>query len=527
MNRIWKMMIAMLLILSLSVGLIACAPKPSEKTFKNAQKDAFQDAVDQLLEGYEMTGSGDMAITANMRVTLSENLLTMLRSLTGEQMNWLNDLTIQLDQNSKDKKMEQTLLLGYKGKELVSAKMLSDIAKGDIFVAIPVLTKKYLTAGLNDQLSGAGGAISAPSAMLSGDILKYLPTEEVLEKLLYRYYDIIMNGMTGVTFESGKLVANGVEQECTVYELELTINQIREIAKQFLETLKTDKELKEAIYDFANGMIKDGLVDPGQTADDTYNEFVDAIDEALEDLAIADDKGDTVAINWTTYMTKKSEIIGTKLELMDEESTGTIFAGKAQNGEKIGTEVYVETDGEKVFEIKGELTETKQVQSGTYEIKAEGKSMLFVDVKDLSAKQLEEGYIDGTFKICPSNGLMDEIGLEGFAPGLALASMAIELDVSQTKDQKSTLVVSVLNGDTSYVSVTLETQVKDATAITLPSGSDVTTDAESWLEGMDFDALITQMKNSGLPTSVTDMVSALIDSMMHPEINVFPSIPMF
>ena len=510
MNRIWKMMIAMLLILSLSVGLIACAPKPSEKTFKNAQKDAFEEMVDQFLEGYEMTGTGDVATTTKMNVKLSEDLLTILRSLTGEQMNWINDLVIQLDQNAKDDKMEEMLFLGYKDKELLSVKLLSDLANGKVFIGVPILSKKYLSPKQNVL---AGGTTAASSALMSGKLFQYLPAEKDMEKLLNRYYDLVMNAMTGVTFESGKLSAGGVEQECTVYHLELTVDQLQAIAKEFLETLKKDEDLKKAVCDLANGMLKENIVPPGQTADDIYNEFVAAIDDALEELAAAE-KDDTVALKWTTYMTKKSEIIGTKLELLDEESAGTIFVGKAQNGENIGIEIYAESEGKKDFEIKGELTETKQVQNGTYELKMEGKSMLFVDVKDLSVKQLEEGYIDGTFKICPSKGLIDEIGLEGFGPGLAFASMAIEVDVNQNKDQ-TTLALTLVNKDAAYVSINLEIQERKAADITLPSSNEVTDSVKNWVQQhTNSTALKNQLKNSGLPTSITEKMDFFVDEFL-------------
>ena len=518
MKRMWKMMIAMLLILSLSVGLIACAPKPSEKTFKNAQKDAFEEFVDQFLEGYALTDSGDVASTTKMNVKLSEELLTMLRSLTGEQMNWINDLVIQLDQNAKDGKMEEMLFLGYKDKELLSVKLLSDLANGKVFIGVPILSKKYLSPKQNVL---AGGATAASSALMSGKLFQYLPAEKDMEKLLNRYYDLVMNAVTGVTFESGKLSAGGVEQECTVYKLELTVDQLQAIAKEFLEALKKDEDLKKVVYDLANGMLKENIIPPGETADGVYNEFVAAIDDALEDLAAAE-KDNTVALKWTTYMTKKSETIGTKLELLDEESAGTIFVGKAQNGENIGVEVYVESEGKKALEIKGELTEKKQVQNGTYELKVDGKSMLFVDVKDLSAKQLEEGYIDGTFKICPSKGLIDEIGIEGFGPGLMFASMAIEVDVAQTKEQ-TTLAMTLLNNGAAYVGINLEIQEKKATDVTLPSDNEVTDNTKNWVQQhTNSTELKNQLKNSGLPASITEQLDFFVDEFLRSLANPYP-----
>jgi len=514
MKRIWKSTIAILLVLCLSVGLAACSSKPSEKTFKKAQKDAFEDAVAQILEGYALTNSGDMATTVNMSVKLSEDLLTTLRSMTGENMDWLNDVTIQLNQNAKDDKTAQELQLAYKGKALLAIKMLSDVAKGDMFVAIPALTKKYLKNTANNQTNGTGGAVSAPAVLISGDITKYLPSEKVLEKVLYRYYDIIMNGLTGVKFESGKLSAGGVEQDCTVYTLELTPNKVVAVGKQVLESLKTDKDIKDAIYTFANGIIKDGLLGSGVTADDAYTEFTDAIDEALAELKVGEGvDGDAVICKWITYMTKKNEVIGTKLELADKKVFGTIFAGKAQNGEKIGVEVYAEVEGDKIFEIKGDLTEQKQVQNGTYELKVEGESMLFVDVKDLSVKQLEEGKLDGTFKICPSKGLLGKLNMNGAAV-VSLASMAIEVDVAQENEQKVTMTLTLLNNGASVLSITLDYQMKDATAVTLPGDSDVTKEIETWVDSMDADALKTQLKNSGLPTSITNMMSQFVDGFL-------------
>jgi hypothetical protein len=505
-------------LLSLSLGLLSCSPAPSEDTFKDAQRAVVEDLVDRIAFGYdkiEVHDPQNMTTEMKVDVELSPEILSMLRSSTAENFDWLNDISLTLKQNIKDQNSELDLDLMHNGNELISTEFIIDTLKGDFYWAIPALTNEYLKLELGYDMT----SVSVAGAT-TADILEILPSEQTLKQLIFKYYDIVMNNVTGVVYENGTLSVCEVEQESIVYEVTLSRKQIMEAAVDVLEAVKSDDDIKDIICDFAEYTIASA---PSTSAyvsvDDIYDDFVRSIDEIIADANYELESGennDAPALKWTSYTTKKAEVIATELEFIGDSSY-FVFVGKAQDGENIGVQIYAGDDDYKDFEIKGELTEKRNVQSGTYEITVEGESMFFIDLENVDTKLLDKGYLNGTVSLCPSKGLTslltDELGGNNFFSGLAIASASIKLDIEQNKDDHAKLTATLMNGSSPYFSITLGSSVSAGTPIELPSNNNVTTNTESWVVNMDFEEFKENISNSGLPKSIVELVTYYIDAL--------------
>ena len=116
-NRKISSLIAIILILALSLCLFSCSKKPSEKNFKEAQRESVEEFVNDFKKGTERffeLDYADMSIKNEISISLSDEILTILRSSVGEDMTWLNDLNITQLQNYKGNNMSATIGLNYK-----------------------------------------------------------------------------------------------------------------------------------------------------------------------------------------------------------------------------------------------------------------------------------------------------------------------------------------------------------------------------------------------------------------------------
>ena len=140
--------------------------------------------------------------------------------------------------------------------------------------------------------------------------------------------------------------------------------------------------------------------------------------------------------------------------------------------------------------------------------------MAFIDIADVDADKLEDGYFVGSITISPSKGLIDMISDEfdldddfSFA-GLAISNLALKIDVQENSEDKFKVTVSVMNGKSAYASITLAAELSSGKKVSTPSKTD---DMEDWAEDIDFDALINKIEKSGLPDYIVDLFEDITD----------------
>ena len=519
-NRIIRSILALLLVVSIAAGLFACAPRPSEDTFKEAQKkevDAIVEKINTTLDKSTERDPRDMTSSVSLGITLSDEALSLLRSYTSEDLSWINDARFNITGINKNNRTSTEVALSYQGKDILSVEGYIDAATQNIYMNIPQLTDTfYLTSLESVDLTEMADFI------YTSDTSVYIPDTEAVASLVNEIYEIVMDDVEDIEFEDDTLKVNGVEQKCTKYETELSQKDVFKITRKLLEEFRDNKDIKDYLYEIISYTADPSNPDT-EAADLVYEDYVDSIDSAIADIDEAlEEEGISkkTALEWTSYVDKKSlDVIGTELKFVDEENdtSYTVFFGRTTDGEEIGFELSGGTKGEeKDFEILGELTEEKGLRSGTYEVMVRGESILFIDIDDVDIESLDAGYFNGTVKLSPSSGLVDMItsstGSSSIGSGLAIASFALKLDIEQT-EKTANVKATLLNSGTPYVTVNMKSTVSEGESFTLPTT--ITTDEYAWVESFDFDALSTTVSESGLPDYVVTAVTELINELQN------------
>ena len=523
-KQILKICVAAVLLVAILTGVCACtALQTPEQTLKSAYKKNIDEFVDNLDEFYENVGNPDASSTQNktmkldIGVEISDVLLNMLSSMTetDQSWEWLNDATIHLSETMSDDKMNVDVALGFKNKQLISANAVMDMATGDIFVALPLLTAKYLKISSEEMTD-----VTLPTITENMDLSKVIPEQKVLEGLIYKYFDLIMQSITEVEKIDATLTAGGVSQKCSSIEWALTQRQVADIIVNVFTEAKQDADIKNIIYstvEYVNEISKETQMSTDTLSpDEVYAEFVDGCNDAIEDINESIAEGevtDETMISISNYIDSKTNIIGIDATFTADDESFHIFIGTAENDGNVGIQLYAEDiSGKKLFEFVGKSTEVKDVLSGSYELLIDGESMLFVDLENMQTSK--EGYNSGSITLSPSSGLItllqDALGMDDTASvaGVALSAISLKFDFEQTSDESIKTVIHVMSGHSDYIAITLNTTVTDAADIVIPT--DFTESADAWAAEFDFNALLEQVQNSELPDFIVELVQLYV-----------------
>ena len=135
-KRILKLSICALLLISMTLGVIACSPRPSEDTFKKAQKESVSNIfsqVDNISNNIVGADPNNVSRDVSVKFELSTELLSMLSSAVGgADISWINNLSVNLSQNSKNDIHSLALSLLSNGNEIVSANGIADICRKNL-----------------------------------------------------------------------------------------------------------------------------------------------------------------------------------------------------------------------------------------------------------------------------------------------------------------------------------------------------------------------------------------------------------
>lgn len=518
-NRILKICIATVLLLAMLTGVCSCAAtQPPEEKLESAYKKYVDTVVESINVYYDNSDKHTVqntSIDLDIGVELSSTLLTLLTSSTEQNWEWINDATIHLSENMSDNKLNIGAALGFKDKQLISANAIMDMASGDLYAAIPLLTAKYLKVNMSEETG-----TDLPSVIDGLDFGKVLPEKKVMTDLIYKYFDIVMQNLTEVEKVDATITAAGVVEECSALELTLTQLQVADILVDVLTEVKQDNDIKNIIYsavEYGNEIIRETqgdayVVSPAET----HAEFVEECNDLIQDTneSIADgDISDVPMITLKNFVTPKNDIMGIDIQFTFDGDSLHIFAGTADDGKDVGLEIYVDDyNGPKLFQFTGKTTEDKNVISGSYELLVNGGSMLFIDFENIDTKRLEQGYLNGSITLSPSSDLIsllqDEIGVDAAVAGAALSSMSLKIDFEQQSDKQLKTVLHVMSGRNDYLTITIDGTVTEGSTVSIPT--DFTESADVWANDFDFSALLTAVSESGLPDNIVQLIQTYI-----------------
>ena len=380
-----KRVFALLLALVMCFAMVACSKKDTddEKDGEPGTSDTDGSAatvgggaVETVVGVYDalkggLAGNTDFSSDMEIKLHVSDEVITLIKQAVfgsgsaNVDLKWLNDVSIGLNTAQQNDLASVVMDLALSNTKIVSLDILMDMANGKLFMGIPELSDKYITA----PLGGAQNVGSAQPAWLTmfkeyGD--EFLPDGKVVGKLLDKYIDLALKSMALPAEESVELTVSGVTK--TVSQQKIVINQkmIASVLTAVLTEAKTDADIK-AIVDKFEQVAVDKL---GVQSVNLHGEFVKALDDALAEMAATEELSE-VALATVTVYTDGDVLAGLVFEMQGRELFNCITLNTA---DKTATKLNVADR----FAITGSGTIQGGKVNGTYQVALENTPLVSV-----------------------------------------------------------------------------------------------------------------------------------------------------
>ena len=311
---------------------------------------------------------------------------------------------------------------------------------------------------------------------------------------------------------------DGLKQEATALTVKVTQKDLVNMAIAILEEARNDQDLKTVVDNYGDYMNEmdasyADLYGYTHVTVDYYAVFTEGVEDAIEELKdTLEDCEDGNYIKLTTYVDSADQVIGRTIKVAsDGEVQETVSYLTVTEGNTFSFKASVAE-----MEITGDGTIKSDILDAEYSICFDDTEYLVLEFISFDQAKLAQGYLSGTVRIEPTAKLMDEMfGDSGMA---MLADLVLEVTL-ETSDTTATIDLDVLANDTLLVGLTLDTKTSNGGDIKKPSSRD-TVDAMDedevmeWVQNMDFDTLLQNLEDAGVPSEYVDAIETMIDSML-------------
>ncbi len=494
--------------------------KSPEDYFADVERSAITQYTDEFTASYGMllksraTAVG--AAKAEVALTVGDDILTMLESTLQQQgaqidLDWLKEIKLSMDANMQENAMHSAIGFGLGDNKLLSLDVFMDMASGKGYLAIPELSKDYFLADM--AAAGFSGTtfqdILNNSAKLQNDLIKDLPSEEAMNKMLNKYVDIVLSQITNVERDSDTVEIDGVSQKMTVLTAKIKAKDMIKIAEKVLEKAQKDKTLEQLITAYGNYMNETAQLYGSSQAVDLYQEFVNDIPSALEALEEAEenvDSGNYVKLK--AYVDMQGTVRGHELVVYTDgkkDDTTISYLTVAK-----GNTIYTEAEIAEV-EITGEKTVVDGVSDGEYTLTVEDEEIGTLKFEDLTGQS-------GTLLLVPGESF-----IQGFASGsgipasLLTGNVALELVFDGSASQAA-CEMNILVGKKTLLGLAFSNKEVAGGDITLPTSAlnpANQQDLLTWLKGVNFENVFSAMEKANVPADLINLAKSYTSKLQY------------
>lgn len=462
------------------------------KAIKNFNTD-FADAYGEYQEAYS---KDELGMESKITLTVSDELDDLLADFGADipDLSWLNGASITVDGSKQTNLSQYIMALNIGEQKIASIDMIANVTNGATYFKIAELSDKYLKSSL--EMDEESLKMFKAYFEVLNNVEELTPDKELINSLLDRYTDIVIENVQNVTKTEKTIVANGISQDCVVLEVVIDEQYLYNVCVDILNTLKTDEDI--AVLFKSWQVYFDEHEDLGIN-DNLYDEFIEEVDEALEELKNnADEVGDSQLMTIKSYVNGSHEVIGRELYVDGQQ---IINYATAQKGDQIG--FLAECQGVK---LEGTGTEDGDCITGTYTISYQAVSLVDITLTNFNT---EDG--TGAIKIVPNQGVMYMLSSEISA--LTNLNPAFNIIIEENNFE-----VNVSGNNKVLLGVKFYAEEKEVSKVTEPSDANSVDvdDSEAlaeWAKNVNFDTIINNIKASDIPQEYAQMIEAAIGQL--------------
>lgn len=405
---ITAVIVTILIILAVLVGGSAAAynfvpaVKNNVKMLLNDPEDYYawvenenmEDTADDISKAYgNLTAKSEsyMEIKANLESAAISALIEQNAGVSLAESGIKIPGEISIVSNSKmiDAVTSGSAKLTADGKDIVTANVY--LKDGKYYYQIPELSSSYIAIDIatlletSAQQSGSS-EVEALTPFIekfaNGNAIQEFLTDDELNELLVKYFDIIFSNIDDVDLEKGvKCKVNGVEMKYNELTADINEGTLYSIIKDVLKEAKKDKTIIKLVE---------------STGAMTADEYKQAVEGLLDELGGYNVSGGDSIAKMVVYVDGKGDIQGREIKIPDADDVKINYL-KAKDGSDEAFEVNFFTATDEGISVIGDFEEKSDKRTGDIKVSAVGEDgfEFNVHVNNFKVENEEKGYVSG------------------------------------------------------------------------------------------------------------------------------------
>lgn len=453
------------------------------------------DKVGDVFSILKNAGSINAAVEGEVKLSAGEGLKELIADSAGAEakayIDWINSIKLGFDGGKSGNIFGYKMALGVNDVDLASVDAVLDMDNGGVYLTIPELNPTAVKSEL-----GSSSDIEDMKSAFAGlqELASALPDEKQAEKLVNKYLALLVKNIGDVEKKSEKVTAGDVSQKYTKLSAEIDVKDAKNMSIAVLKEAKTDKDIKKIITDISNTKVA------GADAEEVYNNYVEGIDEMLEQLSDLENDADvTVTVN--IWVNGKGEVTGIGYSMDGTELKCQIV----EKGSKYGMKLTAGA-GMQAVKLDGGGKKAGSKKSGNFALSVMGAEVVELIVEDVDTKKAEEGSFVGKIVIKPTDGID---GLLSMAGSSEVASMLKGARIEITGAENSAKL-AVYTNDKLFADLAISQKAKTGNVdVKVPSDVVDINDEEAvraWEAQANIQALTDNLKKAGAPDELIQMM---------------------
>ncbi len=517
------------LLLSGSSTVLAASYQEAEKVALSQFIKGFSSYWDVVMEDQEKAMAGTKAV---MTLKLEDGGKTLLSAASGGMdFSWLNTLTMDMTAAVTEGKEIVNGAILLNDSPLCNMNMYMDLNELVEYLQIPELSETWMKMPLLDSLEiseeelaqtfeseeemqaymeymEAYKASMKNNFKVLSDLTSFLPDTATVSALLDRYGNIIIDSTAEGTSSEETISVEGISEDCTVYESQITEAGVLSMMKNILTTAKEDQELK-------------GLLDKWS---ETSGEDLNAQLQTNADVLLADLTGegsDAAVVTSKAWVNADGKIIGREISAEDETGSIPVFTWKNPSSDEKSA-LFIEFGaGEETMTFTGTGQSAEGLLNGEYVFAVNSVKMLGIKAENLETHPKVPGYYNGKIGVSVLDAGTEE------APN-PLAAFGLDINVASDAEAKTNQVdFTVTNSGAALVTLSVNGGYADASVsapeqAVLDASLDITEEGAetSYIQGMDWTAILDNASAAGAPAELVgafdQMIQQAVDNALNP-----------
>ena len=429
----------------------------------NAISEIYGKTMSYYIDGSDKTEE----VKAGAKVDLKLNVNPTFAAMAG--LEEYKDALQNIEANSSvfvnNGKIKSIMELLYNNNKLGTLTYFMDTANNSMLMKIDELSDAYLSVNPGSVSSSLNNPALNMEEQIASQLKDFPLTEEMLNKLLKRYINVIVDNLTQVTLEKNKeLTIDPISGKCTEIKISISNDDIKKVAIAVLNKAADDKDLKDLVSKLGN------------ITDSQYTAVIAAGKAAVDSYIPA---GNSNPVIMTVYVDNSGKIIGRSFDITSGAETVSIGYNYVDTKDGLGYQGWIKQSGADLITLTGNSLDGKDG--------ADGEMKLLLNIPDMPVQaslaynnvkvaDKKKGYFNGSFTLSSDS----------------LPGYSIVMDCT-SEDSAQKINISLMEGSTADLSLEMNLSEIGYEDFDIPSDAktyDMQTGMEDYLNNANMDGFL-------------------------------------